>query len=71
MARDIRHSPRGLVAPLTQAALASLRNLGEGVPFALPDDHRLRLLDLGLIEETQDGLFAVTNLGRERLASDR
>lgn len=71
MARDIRQSPRGLIAPLPQPTLASLRSLGEGTPFHMPDDHRLRLLDLGLIEETQDGLLAVTELGRERLASDR
>ena len=71
MARDIRQSPRGLLAPLTQAALASLRSLGEGTPVSLPDDHRSRLLDLQLIEETNDGLLAITELGRERLASDR
>ena len=71
MARDIRQSPRGLIAPLTQAALGSLRSLGEGTPVSLPDDHKHRLLDLALIEETKDGLLAITELGRERLASDR
>ncbi len=71
MARDIRHSPRGLIAPLTRAALNSLRNLHDGTPITLPDDQRLRLLELALIEETHDGLVAVTALGRERLISDR
>ena len=71
MARDIRHSPRGLIAPLTRAALNSLRNLNDGTPITLPDDQRLRLLELALIEETHDGLVAVTALGRERLISDR
>ncbi len=70
MVRDIRQSPRGLIAPLTQPALASLRNLHEGVPHAMPDDHRARLLDLALIEE-RDGHLGVTALGRERLISDR
>ena len=56
MARDIRHSPRGLIAPLTRAALNSLRNLNDGTPITLPDDQRLRLLELALIEETHDGL---------------
>jgi hypothetical protein len=71
MARDIRHAPRGLIAPLTQAALASLRSLNDGTPITVPEDHRLRLLELALIEETHDGLLSVTALGRERLISDR
>ncbi|CAN5799522.1 hypothetical protein BH11PSE3_BH11PSE3_34780 [soil metagenome] len=70
MVRDIRKSPRGLIAPLTQAALASLRALHEGSSHELPDDHRNRLLDLALIEENS-GRVAVTELGRERLISDR
>jgi hypothetical protein len=70
MVRDIRQSPRGLIAPLTQAALASLRNLHEGVRHEMPDEHRRRLLDLALIEETAGGPV-VTALGRERLISDR
>jgi hypothetical protein len=70
MARDIRTLPRGLIAPITQAQLASLRNLAEGTISAMPDDHRGRLLDLGLIEETA-GVYGATALGRERLASDR
>jgi hypothetical protein len=70
MARDIRKSPRGLLAPLTQAALTSLRHLHEGVPHTMPDDHRARLLDLALVEE-KDGRLDVTALGRERLISDR
>jgi hypothetical protein len=71
MARDIRHSPPSLTAPLTQVALASLRSLNDGTPITLPEDQKLRLLELGLIEETSDGLLAVTDLGRERLVSDR
>ena len=71
MARNIRQSPRGLIAPLTQPALASLRSLNDGTPITLPEDQRLRLLELGLIEETADGLLAATALGRERLISDR
>ena len=67
MARNIRQSPRGL----TQLALESLRSLNDGTPITLPEDQKLRLLELGLIEETNDGLVAVTDLGRERLASDR
>lgn len=70
MVRDIRKSPRGLIAPLSQAALASLRNLHEGAQRELPDDHRSRLLDLALIEDI-NGSIAVTALGRERLISDR
>ena len=70
MVRDIRQSPRGLIAPLTQAALASLRNLHEGSSHELPEDHRSRLLDLALIEDSH-GRVAVTALGRERLISDR
>jgi hypothetical protein len=71
MARDIRQSPRGLIAPLTSAALACLRSLNDGTPISLPEDHKRRLLELALIEETNDGLLAVTALGRERLISDR
>ena len=71
MARDIRQSPRGLIAPLSQPALASLRSLNDGTPITLPEDQKLRLLELGLIEETADGLLAVAALGRERLISDR
>lgn len=71
MARDIRQSPRGLIAPLTQAALSSLRDLNDGTPVTLTEDQKSRLLELGLIEETTDGLLAVTPLGRERLISDR
>ena len=70
MARDIRTAPRGLIAPITQAALASLRTLQAGTLREMPFDHRERLLDLALIEETRDGLV-VTALGRERLISDR
>jgi hypothetical protein len=70
MVRDIRHSPRGLIAPLTQAALASLRGLHEGTLRDVPPDHSARLLDLALIEE-RDGELVVTALGRERLISDR
>jgi hypothetical protein len=71
MARNVRHSPRGLIAPLTRAALESLRRLNDGTPIALPEDQKLRLLELALIEETADGLLGVTALGRERLISDR
>jgi hypothetical protein len=71
MARNIRQSPRGLIAPLTQLALASLRSLNDGTPITLPEDQKLHLLELGLIEVTKDGLVAVTDLGRERLTSDR
>ncbi len=71
MARNIRQSPRGLIAPLTELALASLRSLNDGTPITLPEDQKLRLLELGLIEMTNDGLVAVTDLGRERLTSDR
>jgi len=70
MVRDIRSMPRGLIAPLTQSQLGSLRELAQGTLSALPDDHRVRLLDLKLIEE-DSGLLAVTGLGRERLVSDR
>jgi len=70
MVRDIRQSPRGLIAPLTQPMLATLRSLHQGWPQEIPEDHRTRLLDLGLIEAKEDGL-AVTALGRERLISDR
>jgi uncharacterized protein (DUF2249 family) len=70
MARDIRSLPRGLVAPLTQAQLGALRDLSEGRASTLPDDHRARLLNLELVEENS-GNFSVTNLGRERLVSDR
>ena len=70
MVRDVRQSPRGLIAPLTQAMLATLRNLHEGWPREIPEDHRTRLLDLGLVDAKEDGLV-VTALGRERLISDR
>ena len=70
MVRDIRTSPRGLIAPLKQAELASLRDLQDGKLLALPDAHRARLFDLELIAEI-DGHVAVTDLGRERLISDR
>ena len=70
MVRDVRKSPRGLIAPLTQAALASLRNLHEGIQDDMPEDHRHRLLDLALVEE-RAGSLHVTALGRERLISDR
>ena len=70
MVRDIRSMPRGLLAPLSQAQLNSLRELAHGTLSALPDDHRARLQDLQLIEE-KGGHFAVTPLGHERLVSDR
>lgn len=70
MARDVRTMPRGLIAPLTQAALASLRALAEGTAPSLPDEHRARLLHLALIETSPEG-DAITALGRERLISDR
>lgn len=70
MVRDIRSMPRGLIAPLSQAQLGSLRALAEGTLTALPVDHRARLLDLQLIDD-DSGHLAVTRLGRERLVSDR
>lgn len=62
--------PKGLIAPLTQAALASLRGLGDGTMFSMPEEHRARLLHLALIETSPEG-DAITPLGRERLISDR
>jgi len=70
MVRDIRTSPRGLISPLKQAELASLRDLQDGRLTALPEAHRARLIDLELVAEI-DGQLAVTALGRERLVSDR
>lgn len=70
MARDPRDMPRGLVAPLSQAQLASLRGVADGALKSLPEEHRKRLLDLQLVTETANGL-AATELGRERLISDR
>lgn len=70
MVRDIRTSPRGLIAPLRQNELASLRNLQDGKLRILPEVHRARLYDLELIAVI-DGQIAVTALGRERLESDR
>ena len=70
MVRDVRSLPRGLIAPLTQAQLNSLRDFAEGAAPLVPDEHRPRLLDLGLIA-LANGRIAVTELGRERLASDR
>ena len=70
MVRDIRTSPRGLIAPLKQNELASLRDLQEGRRNAVPQAHRARLFELELIVEI-DGQIAVTALGRERLISDR
>ena len=69
MVRDIRTSPRGLVAPLKQSELASLRNFADGKLRALPADHHARLFDLELIALV-DGRLSVTDLGRERLISD-
>jgi hypothetical protein len=62
--------PRGLIAPLSQAQLGSLRELAKGTLSALPDDHRARLLDLHLIEDNS-GHLAIPALGRERLVSNR
>lgn len=62
--------PRGLIAPLSQAQLGSLRDLANGAITLLPDDHRLRLVHLELIEPVPGG-FAVTDVGHKRLASDR
>lgn len=62
--------PRGLIAPLKQAALQSLRELADGTARAMPEEHRVRLLQLELIEATPEG-DAITPLGRERLVSDR
>ncbi len=70
MVRDIRTSPRGLVAPLKQSELASLRDFADGKLLALPTDHHARLFDLELIAMV-DGRLCVTDLGRERLISDR
>lgn len=71
MARDTRPLPRGLIAPLSQAALGALRNFHEGSIVSIPDVYRPRLLDLALIEEHDDGVTIVTALGRQRLISDR
>ena len=71
MVRDARLLPRGLIAPLSQAALGTLRNLHEGNPVAVATEYKSRLLDLGLIEEGGDGAVTVTALGRQRLVSDR
>jgi hypothetical protein len=62
--------PRGLIAPLTQAQLNSLRDFADGAVPSVPDEYLARLLDLDLIAE-RDGRLAVTTLGRERLVSDR
>jgi len=70
MAREIRTMPNGLIAPLTQAALASLRALGDGTAAPMPEEHRLRLHHLALIETSAEG-DAITALGRERLICDR
>ena len=70
MVRDIRSMPRGLIAPLTQAQLNSLRAFADGAVPSVPDEYRARLLDLGLVDE-RDGRLAMTTLGHERLASDR
>ena len=70
MARDIRTMPKGLIAPLTQAALTSLRALADGVTAPMPEEHRLRLRHLALIETSAEG-DAITALGRERLICDR
>ena len=70
MVRDIRTSPRGLIAPLKQSELASLRDLQDGKLPVMPEAHRAPLFDLALIAEV-DGQIAVTALGRERLVSDR
>ncbi|MBS0537664.1 MAG: hypothetical protein JSR47_02845 [Proteobacteria bacterium] len=70
MVRDIRTSPRGLIAPLKQTELAALRDLQEGRLLALPSEYHARLFDLELVAEV-DGQIAVTALGRERLVSDR
>lgn len=70
MPRDIRTMPKGLIAPLTQAALASLRGLADGSESSMPEGHRARLLHLALIESGPEG-DAITALGRERLVSDR
>ena len=70
MVRDIRTSPLGLLAPLSQAALGALRALQEEAGYQLAEAHRARLLDLGLVERRGGG-FTVTALGRERLVSDR
>jgi hypothetical protein len=70
MGRDIRTTPRGLLAPLTQAQLGALRDLADGTLSVLPTDYRQRLLDLALVEET-NGIVSVTTLGRERLVCDR
>ena len=70
MVRDIRTSPRGLIAPLKQNELAALRDLQDGKLLVLPDAYRARLADLELIADI-DGQVAVTDLGRERLVSDR
>ena len=60
----------GLIAPLTQAALSSLRALAEGTAASMPEEHRNRLRHLALIETTSEG-DAITALGRERLVCDR
>ena len=70
MANERRDKPRGLVAPLSQAQLASLKAVGDGALSSLPIEHHNRLLQLELVHETAGGLV-ITNLGRERLISDR
>lgn len=70
MVRDIRTSPRGLIAPLKQSEFRALRNFAGGVLPMLPKEHHARLLNLELIALI-DGRVAVTDLGRERLVSDR
>lgn len=70
MAGAFRAQPGGLIALLSQAQLASLRAVADGALKSLPEHHLRRLLDLGLIVESADGL-AATALGRERLIADK
>jgi len=70
MVREKTDNPRALTAPLSQSQLASLRGVADGTLAEVPPDHRLRLLDLEVVKETQEGLV-VTDLGRRRLIADR
>jgi len=47
-----------------------LRTLSEATAPSIPQEHRTRLLHLGLVETGPEGGI-ITALGRERLISDR
>jgi hypothetical protein len=59
-----------LSAPLTREEFVSLRDGAKGLMHRMPAEHKIRLIELGYIEEVLGGL-RLTGFGRMRIAEGK